>query len=246
MARSHPLRKIFPYPVGRSDYLIHCSERARMIYVETPKVACSTIKRMLQVVELNGDLSRLPEQVHDRKASPLKSPKTIENDVRDLFFGGGYFLFSFVRNPYTRVLSAYLDKFVNNAWERNRRAPKLGLDPDAEITFSDFLRAVRMQRDSEKDIHWMPQAFLLQPKKISYDFIGRFENFQIGFDLVAKRAGFTGDGDQALIRKDDHKTNASDRVTAFVHDLERELILDIYKADFDQFGYSRDPAFAIA
>ena len=84
------------------SYGVHISLRHRYIYVETPKVACTTIKLALQRLEW-GDSDYYPdnmEVIHLRECSPLLTPRQILSFPSALK-NPYYFKFCFVRNPYT-------------------------------------------------------------------------------------------------------------------------------------------------
>src|SRR6476646_383541 len=59
-------------------YHIHISLNHKFMYFETPKAACSTIKVVLQRLELRDPSFFLPRPlVHERYYSPLLSPAQI-------------------------------------------------------------------------------------------------------------------------------------------------------------------------
>ena len=155
-----------------------------------------------------------------------------------------FFVFSFVRNPYTRILSAYMDKMVRDVPERTRLLPTLGFDPDKPPPpFIDFLKAVQSQRDDWRDIHWTTQSRLLQSNNISYSYIGRFETFATTFPKVLERIGIPPKfHDPSYVPH--HATRANDRVAQYIGPKEREVIGAIYYADFNNFAYGFDPAVA--
>jgi len=206
--------------------------------METPKVACSSIKRMLQIAEVDGDVSRLSDDVHDRDLSPLKQMNSDPAAFTKLFDDPGTFLFCFVRNPYSRALSCYLDKFVQNEATRPRFLRQLGFAPDSHITFRDFLLAVREQTEAECNPHWAPQSFLLSPHAMKYSFIGRFEFLDAHVQLVAERLGFAEYAGQRIAP---HRTSAADKVHQYCNSEEIDLIQQIYAGDFEAFGYGWAP-----
>jgi hypothetical protein len=245
--RREQLQRYFPYQPGRAKYLIDCSERFRFIYVANPKAACSTMRKFLQYVELDGNMDKLPTQVHDKQTSPLLSPDQMKSSVPQLFSGDEFFRFSIVRNPYTRALSAYRDKIVSNSWERQRLLPTLGLPADSPpISFLEFLRRVKARPDFQRDIHWATQKFLLQPRRVCYHFIGRFENFNVALQAIAQRIGGPCETNLEAFRIDHHATGALAKLREHLGAAERDLIIDIFEDDFYTFRYSFDPAFAAA
>lgn len=217
-----------------SNYLVHWSDRFGYVYVETPKVGCTTVKRMLQLAELDGDAARLPELVHDRTASPLKAPAGDPDAFRRHYEAAGTFRFCFVRNPFSRALSCYLDKFVGNAWERNRLAPELGLDRDRVPGFRAFLEAVAAQPPERRDIHWATQRSLLRPDRFRYSFIGRFESFATQLGQVAAAIGVSAHAD---LSRRANETGASGRMAEFLGPEEADLVRQIYAEDFTTFSY---------
>ncbi|RLA40734.1 MAG: hypothetical protein DRR06_17035, partial [Gammaproteobacteria bacterium] len=76
--RKKCLSDFFPAKSNYVNYLINWSQQLKIIYVETPKVGCTTIKQILQYAEYGFDISKVPtedhDHLHDRARSPLKSP----------------------------------------------------------------------------------------------------------------------------------------------------------------------------
>jgi len=234
-----PIVRIFSQPIHITNYICNWSKKFHYIYVETAKVACTTIKKVLQSAEV-GDEFHQNEQldVHDRENSPLIQPISDVDSFVDAINSDEYFRFSFVRNPFSRALSCYLDKFVYNEYERIRLSPMLGIDSSEPPAFYDFLRAVEKQEDQARDIHWASQTFLLRPNCIRYSFIGRFEFFQQQFGQVCQRLDFEK---YNTITRNKHSTNARSRVLDFIGKKEIELIHKIYEFDFTNFGYGWSP-----
>jgi hypothetical protein len=238
------LRDIFPYSSDAAAYLCNISERLKFFYLANPKTGCTTVLRTLQLAEFDGAADKLPEYTHDRSTSPLHSPLTISAPLNDVLRSDGdFFKFSYVRNPFTRCLSSYLEKIVDNADERRRLLPTLGIQSIEPISFLTFLLAVREQPDQWRYIHWATQALLVQSDRIKYDYIGRFEQFGQSFPMVLevvgipREYGVTG----KFIR---HETRAIDQLGQFVGSQERSLIQKIYADDFERFCYSKRLEFA--
>ena len=222
------------------NYLANWSAKGRFVYVETPKVGCTTVKRVLQTHEVDGDMSKLHKDVHNKAASPLKSPSDDRAKFQSLLDSPDVLRFCFVRNPFLRVLSAYLDKMVENAWERKRLAPKLGFDVDTVPDFEAFLDAVSAQKPEDMDIHWAPQAYLLQPNVLRYDMIGRFETFQRDFISVCQTLGVKIP-DTLMNYGKRHATGAAERSSKFMTPSAVSRIQTLYEEDFLTFGYGWAP-----
>lgn len=217
-----------------TNYLYNISRKHRVLYVETPKVACSTIKRGLQLAEGNGDV---PSDVHKRADSPMASPKDDPALFQEAVFGS-YFRFCFVRNPFGRILSCYLDKFVKSPWERERRLPAFGFPPEYSLSFKEFLTIIADQPNKDKDIHWMPQVDLLSIDVVSYDFIGRFDYFSYELKKLEKILGIPFN-----VTLSSHSTGADNVLQQYYGKKEKALLLDIYKEDFKTLLFSKDLRF---
>jgi hypothetical protein len=237
------LERFFRYPSQTVDYVSNISERFGYFYLANPKVASTSILRCLQSAEVDGDASRLPDSVHERSRSPLLSFATASLSPEQILGDANFFRFTYVRNPFTRILSAYIEKIETDAEERERLLPDLGLQRDRIPSLLEFLKAVQAQRDDWRDIHWTTQSRLIQTNNIDYSFIGRFESFTQTFPLVLDRLGIDRSHYDAL-GSPQNATGANSRVQSYIGTAEREAIIAIYQADFIGFAYGLDPAAA--
>jgi hypothetical protein len=239
----HALRRYFDYKLNRANYLTHISRRHHAVFVEVPKAGCTVVKRVLQVAE--DPAAAHMESVHDRSASPLAGPLRDGIDADELFGPtSDWFRFTFVRNPYSRALSCYLEKVAGLERLSEMRLPKLGLEPGVEVGFQQFLELLdsdRAMRDA--DIHWTPQATLLSLDRVSYDYIGRFESFASDLTRVMHRLGIQV-GDELVGRRTTHETGAGSRILEFYDDACIDLVRSVYREDFERLGYGVDPRLA--
>jgi hypothetical protein len=238
------IKKYFVLPPQKVNYLINIVDSCNALYFETPKVACTSIKKTLQIIESGGDTSAISDNVHDRQQSPLGNLFGSDRLLDDYLSDTSCFKFTFVRNPFTRVLSAYLDKFVQNQWEKTQRAPLLGLAPDSDISFYDFLVAISKQDISEMDVHWCPQHILLGAPHIQLDFIGHLESFSTDFSTVLEELQRRSTHQNAELFKEvdgqPHKTSSNSRLKEYYDQRCIELVLELYDKDFSYYRYSRD------
>lgn len=228
-------------PEPRLNYLVHVDDIRRIAYFETPKVACTSIKKYMQDTYAGTPVHlETKNQVHDRQRSPLKTLRSLADDEVDAVFEGNYKRFSFVRNPYTRALSAYLDKIVTNQWERDRHLPMLGFERDAQVSFLEFLQAIAEIPDGKRDIHFTSQSSLLSTGQIDYAFLGAFERFDADFaHLKSALYDDAVENNYASFGKH-HATGASEKVLSYYGFAEQALVEKLYHADFETFGYVKD------
>ncbi|PWE32218.1 hypothetical protein DDZ14_10805 [Maritimibacter sp. 55A14] len=207
------------------------SPRLKVIYFCNPKVAGSTIIGTLvrsddpDLARELGDLNTLAAR---RRISSEHDPMAFWSALND----PAVLKFSFVRDPYSRLLSCYKDKIVQaqNA-ERFRRA--LGLPETGEVAFSAFLKAIARQRPGAMNRHWRPQARLLPPS-LPMDFIGKFEHFDGDFGKVLDRLNLPA-SNLTVLRGHATGTGAGGAVSLTSEEI--SLINRIYREDFLRFGY---------
>jgi len=229
------LGRLFGYSGGEADYLCNIGLKRGFLYVETPKVACSTIKRTLQEIEA-GTVDRATG-VHDKAASPLCGAIGSGLTLHEIFRTRRLFRFTFVRNPYTRILSCYLEKILVDANERRRHQGLLGCDPQQPVSFVGFLRAIDRIADRERDVHWRSQSCLIGDLAIEYHLIGRFEALRRDLSYILRALG-ERESDAAILDVRHHRTDAATRIDEFFGPEEQALVGRIYRADFLRYGYS--------
>jgi hypothetical protein len=172
----------------RLNHALFISKRHGYVYVANPKAACSSIKHFLIQAELE-DPSFDPPGVHRRKDGPLLKPGQLSAEERDSILSGGFFVFTFVRHPLRRAVSAYADKIMGHGRPKAELLRALGRDPaslESFVTFDDFVSAIASTPLWELNPHWRPQVVNLAPDLIPYDFIGRVETLQD--DLASLKA----------------------------------------------------------
>lgn len=209
---------------------LHVSPRLQAVYVNNPKVACSTIKLALQRAELNDPVWNPATSVHDHGASPLLTwpEMTMENWESEL---AGRFVFSFVRNPFSRLRSAYLNKIVEPQKKGVHRV-RAGFARDYLPTFSEFLAAVCETDPVKHDAHWRPQSLNLSLGRISLDFCGRLEKFDADWRGVSERLGLPVQPTRA-----GKATDASQQSELVFSEAERASVARVFAEDFQTYGY---------
>ncbi|HZS48099.1 MAG TPA: sulfotransferase family protein [Blastocatellia bacterium] len=211
-------------------------ERYRAVYIETPKVACTSIKTALAAV-LGISLDSAEGNPHE---IPWPTTAQSSNPSGPLF--PGLFTFAFVRNPWDRLVSCYRDKirgevdgytyFTIRPGVANCLARFEAFVPG--MTFEDFVAAVAAIPDEEADGHFRSQYTFVtnEEGKIAVDFIGRFERLTEDFKIVQEKIGL---GDIELpwlqrVRKAAKYSNSYDAKT-------RQIVAERFSEDIEMFNY---------
>lgn len=212
----------------------HISRRFNAAYVTNPKVACSTLKLTLQRAELE-DVSYVPStSVHDHLVSPLL---TVPELNRETLEGAleGRFLFSFVRCPYARLRSAYLNKvFVRKRQGKLRK--DAGFSADYCPSFGEFVMAITAQDPKQHNPHWRPQALNLSMGRLRYDFIGKLERFDSDWRHVARACALP-----ETVHKAGRPNHYADHPPLDYTSETETRVWETYQDDFALFGYPRQP-----
>ena len=150
---------------------------------------------------------------------------------------GDYAVFVTIRNPYSRVLSAFLDKF--RFPEYRRKHGDFPLTPEGFGAFLDWLAAGGLS----KDAHWDRQERLLALPLDRYDAVLRFESLRADAVAFLEGRGLAlPEGALASEHRGDRgKETGADRQAAAFYTPERAaLAARLYAGDFAALGY--DPA----
>lgn len=230
--------------------IINISIQNKWCYIENAKVGCSSIKYNLMQLEFeNSGLRKQkyedinPKLLHEPMFGPMLHPFQVEEKtLKEIFEEKKYFVFTFVRNPFARVLSAYLDKIEKN------KAPKIHIvrslfksdELDKPVSFKEFVKLLHMNNKVLYiDKHWRPQTANLVVPEIKYDFIGRLENFDEDFQEVEKEIKRKGEPSKKRKVKNytPHQTSANEKIRHYYDEETIELIREIYADDFKNFQY---------
>ena len=217
------------------------SNRRKYCYFRIPKCANSTVLKSLTYYD--PDLETIEEDLlGSQKASQFE--KLLSAEALSLStFQRRYYCFTFVRNPYTRLLSAYLDKMAarpdQSAKYRRMAAEAALADPADEA--SAFERFVGWLETGGlwQNPHWAPQVAILPVRVSRLDFVGRVEN--LDRDLATVIDAIFGSGTfVAPQTREYHRRGAGSKVRAYYADALAERVYRLYKEDFEAFGYAAE------
>ncbi len=202
-------------------------EDFKAIYFFIPKVACSTLKKIC--AESLGYI--LHKDNIDQNIHLIDYPYAPLNEIYTTY--KHYFKFAFVRNPWDRLVSCYLNKIGPSSIHGN--FSKYGLFyPD--MSFENFVKAVAIIPDIVSDEHFRSQASFLWDihGEQRVDFIGKLESIDKDFGIVGKRLNMPVDKLPHLMRsrkrKLDYRNYYTNETIA--------LVANRYRKDIELLGYT--------
>ncbi len=221
------------------------SDDHRFVYCIVQKAACSSVKTaLLPLFNLEGaglvreDLTTTVHSLFADSGYLLRA---------EGFLGGlkagrydSYFKFAFVRDPWDRLVSCYLDKFAPD----DRPAPKIakmrykGANLYKGMSFREFAEGVCEIPDEEASPHFRSQYIGLTAGvdgRLLPDFVGRFESLREDFAHVARKIGAPGLAlphlTPSLGRGGRHHRDFYDEALA-------QRVGERFRRDIELFGYS--------
>ncbi len=209
----------------------------RFLYLRNQKCASTLTVQLLYAWGAGGET--YPGDIH-RANSVIIPARYRWLDIKPIHEAHMSYLFTFVRNPEARLISAFRDLFLEATDIDGRlhyKAMKAhGYDPDrdAGYNFDVFLDYVAHSLELDRhatDRHWRMQVDNIGWREIDYDFIGRVENFAADIAQVFQ-AGGAGDFPPPGLIAPSGTEPALDITPG-----QRARIRQLYAADYEAFGY---------
>jgi len=152
-----------------------------------------------------------------------------------------YFKFTFVRNPWDRLFSAYHYLKEGGMNEQDQRWADAELEPFESF---DHFVVEGLQKPSILNWkHFAPQTdFLFVPgsRKLQVDFLGLFENLQADFRHVAGKLGYQQQPE--LPHENWSQAGQHDHYRDAYTPRARRIVSQVYRRDVEAFGYEFDNA----
>ena len=258
LARSHTIqlvRQKLPHLdvrtiAHRLSYGSFVSLEHKILYIETPKAACTTIKALLRdlcgapPIEFPVGAQRESRRdmfIHIRSNVPVPSLLDLEEQTQRYVLTAPDFLrFGIVRNPYTRLVSAWRNKIMlcEPGYEhvyRKVMGDMPSLHSKKTLTFEQFLSFIENEADLRScNAHWRRQVDLLLHPAIPYTHIGKLEHLPMTVDLIEKHLGAA----RPLWVGRSNSTGGGGRDPLDAATAAR--IHALYAEDFEAFGYDRE------
>jgi len=229
------------------------SDEHRFVFLANHKVATTSILTSLLPLFDFDDIET--ENSNDPKRGPTFKHNGIPvGDIHGLFnefaqinkahflAGRGnkyhrYFKFTFVRNPWDRLVSCYVSKLVQGG-----TGLKMGKYGDVslrrDMTFKEFAEAVSRIPDEVANHHFRSQHVTVcddgPERTVLADFVGRFERLNEDFRRVSERIGL----EAGLAHVGGSRSRNLHSYRDFYDDKLARMVGERYREDADLFGYS--------
>jgi hypothetical protein len=207
----------------RFNNAVFISPRRDFLFTKSEKCGNVTMRRSLQNLVAEKPLPPHFKDV-DRWFAPLLQPSDLRlKHIAEI--NAIPYKFAVVRNPYSRLLSYYLNA-------RRRKFHWL-LGADKNMDFGGFVRLVVQQAPEEMNPHWRVQHHNLFCEVIEYDHFARFE--QIEEELQAFMSRYKPDAEIRSVHK--NQSRAGGQLATYYTPELTKLVRDKYAIDFEYFGY---------
>lgn len=157
------------------------SDRIQAIYFPIPKSACTLFATFIALNSDHApDFNAGEHKIHSYR---LKNRNLQLNDVNALV-SDRFFRFTVIRDPFTRLVSGYVDKLVKPvrnglSWGTYERCGK--------FSFEEVVESICNLSDAELEKHFRPQITFI--RNVPMDHIGLFEHLELTFDVLKERFG---------------------------------------------------------
>tara|TARA_R100001015_G_C4606702_1_gene161760 strand:- start:546 stop:1193 length:648 start_codon:yes stop_codon:yes gene_type:complete len=206
----------------------------KFVFIHTPKCAgSSTHVALKDMYAVQNRLDPFPLEHHMTWSNFLKSRSNLREDyVKDVNDPmtppitqqnpdpNNIFGFSFVRNPWDRVVSAYFDPALPTLAETFQQF--------VTVTLPDILQSP----PTHESIHYFPAVYFTLSSERELDFIGKHENLQEDMSRLSDILGI--DMSLGHHRRSSRPTN---RHKDLYDSITKEVVQTLYFEDIERFEY---------
>ena len=200
-----------------------CFER-KFIFIHIPKCAGTAIelalfdKKSHNIKNLYGH----PNPYQQDGLQHLKGYQ-IKQEISQQDFDS-FFKFTFVRNPWDRVISNYHHFKVCE--ERGDHQISKNIK-----NFEEFVKK-RLFNDGVVHLNKASDFIMDQNKNVLVNFIGRFENLENDFKVICDKIGLKN-----ICLREHNRSNRDKDYTKYYSDETKEIVGNVYKEDIERFEY---------
>jgi len=146
-----------------------------------------------------------------------------------------YYKFTFVRNPWARLVSAY--QFLSQGGMNSADSSWASSNLEQFDGFEDFVMRWISEDNINSYIHFIPQYKFITDRNgvIRADFVGKTENIDSDFQIVKAELGL-----KSTLLHSNKSQNSNDKkhYTDYYNDEMQRIVASVYERDIELFGYS--------
>lgn len=217
-----------------TDNAFRANSSHGFIYLNNPKAGCSAIKKSLWLAITGHTPDSQNVKVHAIDGSVFTNKPTEPSDAESAF------IFTFVRNPFQRIVSTYLDKIVRQTTQVwSLFAARHGIDPNSHISFDEFVELIANLPAEESDPHWRPQHCNILFPFVQPNLLADLES--LDSEMPKLLARLVPNAEPQVLQSGRHHTKArTEWRNYFQNAATVGRVLQLYAADFEVFGYRPD------
>lgn len=193
------------------------SSKRPFVYMKNHKAACSTVLATLlhqQMVYMNLPLEPISADIiHKPPKHMMQNGKRSLNTEAAIkaLTDTEHYKFTVVREPVSRLLSAFSDKVLGQTKQRERFLKQIDKPLDWDIKLEDFIDIVCDDSAARNlDRHWRSQCKEISYSQVKYDYIGTVENINVALQAIMRELFGTSDFHMEDTRKTiGHKTKSA-------------------------------------
>jgi Sulfotransferase family len=214
----------------RFNLAVFVSPKRDFLFTKNEKCGNNTVRMTLQHLAAEKPLAA-DFRDSNRWFAPLLQPSDL--GLKEVGAVNAIpFKFAVVRNPYTRILSCYLNKFAPGFRKREKYGRIAG--GGADIDFATFVSQVAAQTPDEMDPHWRIQYHNIFCGIIRYDRFVCFESMDAEIGAIVRQ--FSPGAPIRNVRKGQYR--AGEKIAEYYTPAIARMVHDTFALDFETFGYA--------
>ena len=226
-------------PVPKPRMLIKRTQQ-KILFASNPKTGSTSFKRFL--FYLDGDF-QLKDGYHDKPRGHFEIVHSLKEDEANFRFSFGEFIkIGAIRNPLTRLLSAFRDKQLRKAELLKPGVNFTENTSDFEV-FTKFIDTYLLTPSGALNPHFSSQWDQMEVCRWPYDLLIPYEDISGYLELfqdMTKTSSTPYPGSRENIGVDKHSsTYYSDIFYSQLDPRRMNAIYELYALDFKLLGYSR-------
>lgn len=208
-------RKKFVRPLSAQDYSIIPFCESKCIFIHIPKCAGISVSTSLFGCYGGGHMELWKYQF-----------------LFDNIFYNSAFKFTYVRNPWDRVYSAF-SFLKNGGFDERDRSWSIKVF-EKNLSFEKFVKDLLHRTIIQKKNHFKPQVEFMRDLsgEIGLDYIGRFENIETDYKVITKRLSMN----KSLVKKNVGRKKGVDYRLQYDSEM-IDIVGDVYKDDIEILNY---------